>query len=74
MKIENPLIVCFENDGNIRTIRNPGKRGHQQYGILIADIVRHVSNAFKVDENDVWEWVDKERYNPTSPVTELKPN
>jgi hypothetical protein len=41
---------------------------------MIADIVRHVANAFKVSENDVWEWVDKERYHQTSPAIEIKPN
>jgi hypothetical protein len=75
MKIEKPLIICFENDeGNIQTHLYPGKRGYEQYGILITDVVRHVANAFKVHENDIWEWVDKERYRQTSPVTELKPN
>jgi hypothetical protein len=74
MKIENPLVIVFENDGKLQTHLYPGERSHAQYGILIADIVRHVANAFNVHENDVWEWVDKERYKPTSPVTELKPN
>jgi hypothetical protein len=74
MKIEKPLIVVFENDGQVQTHLYPGDRSPAHYGIMIADIVRHVANAFKVHENDVWEWVDKERHNPTSPVTELKPN
>ena len=33
----------------------PGSFTHKEYGILIADIVRHVANAFKVHETDVWE-------------------
>lgn len=74
MKIENPLVIVFENDGKIQTHLYPGERNYKQYGILIADIVRHVANAFKVDENDVWEWVDKERDHPTSPAVEIKPN
>jgi len=75
MRIEKPLVVVFQNDeGLIQTHLWPGERNYQQYGILIADIVRHVANAFKVHENDVWEWVDKERYHQTSPVTERKPN
>jgi hypothetical protein len=74
MKIEDPLIVVFENGKDIQSRLYSGERGYRQYGILIADVVRHVANAFKVHESDVWEWVDKERYNPTSPVTELKPN
>jgi hypothetical protein len=39
------------------------------YGLLIADLVRHVARAFKVGEDAVWEWVDKERGHPTTPIT-----
>jgi hypothetical protein len=74
MRIEKPLIIVFENDGKVQTHLYPGEGGYKAYGILVADIVRHVASAFKVHENDVWEWVDKERYHQTSPVTELKPN
>jgi hypothetical protein len=74
MQIKNPLVIVFENDDKIQTHLYPGERSYKQYGILIADIVRHVANAFKVDENDVWEWVDKERYHHTSPAIEIKPN
>jgi len=75
IEIDKPLVIVFVNeDGQVQTHLYPKERSYQQYGILIADIVRHVARAFKVDENDVWEWVEKERYKPTSPVTELKPN
>lgn len=74
MRIEKPLIIVFENDGNVQTHLFPEERSYEQYGILIADLVRHVANAFHVHESSVWEWVDKERSKPTSPVTELKPN
>ncbi|MFY9854772.1 MAG: hypothetical protein WAK26_12930 [Terracidiphilus sp.] len=75
LKIENPIVICFENDdGNIQTHLYPKERTYHQYGILITDIVRHVAKAYEVNEDDVWEWVDKERYRQTSPVTELKPN
>ncbi len=74
MQIKNPLVIVFENDDKVQTHLYPGERSYQQYGILIADLVRHVANAFKVHENEVWEWVDKERYKPTTPVSEIKPN
>lgn len=74
MKIADPLIIMFENDGAVQTRLYPGEHGFEEDGLLIADLVRHVANAFQVPENDVWEWVDKERYNSTSPATELKPN
>lgn len=63
-----------DKEGDIQTRLHTEGRNYQQYGILIADLVRHVAKAFKVHENDVWEWVDKERDQPTSPVTEIKPN
>jgi hypothetical protein len=74
MQITNPLIIVFENDDKLQTHLYPGERSHKEYGVMIADIVRHVANAFKVSENDVWEWVDKERYHQTSPAIEIKPN
>ena len=75
LKIEKPLIICFENnEGNVQTHLYPAERSYKQYGILITDVVRHVAKAFKVNEDDVWEWVDKERYRQTSPVIEVKPN
>ena len=74
MQIKNPHVIVFENDGQVQTRLYPGDWGFKEYGILIADLVRHVANAFQVHESQVWEWVDKERDKPTSPVTELKPN
>jgi hypothetical protein len=41
--------------------------------MLIADIVRHIARAFKVREDEVWEWVDKERHHPTTVVADVKP-
>jgi hypothetical protein len=74
MQIDSPLIIVFENDGEIQTHIYPNDMDHTDYGTLIAVLVRQVANAFKARENEVWEWVDKERYNPTSPPRELKLN
>jgi hypothetical protein len=74
MEIESPIIIVFENDGEIQTHLYPGEMTHQDYGREIARLVRHVAKAFKVREIDVWESVDQERYNPTTPIRELKPN
>jgi hypothetical protein len=74
MEIESPLVIVFENDGQLQTHLYPGEMTYQEYGTLIAALVRHVAKAFKVREEDVWESVDKERYEPTTPVTELKLN
>ncbi len=74
MEIDSPLIIVFENDGQIQTHLYPGEMDYQEYGTTIALLVRHVAKAFNVRENDVWEWVDKERYRPMTPIVELKPN
>ena len=74
MEIDSPLIIVFENDGEIQTHIYPGELSHKDYGFHIAALVRHVANAFKVHEDEVWDAVDEERYHPTTPVTELRPN
>jgi hypothetical protein len=74
MAIDSPLIIVFENHGNIQTHIYPADMDHKDFGTLIAALVRHVANAFKVHENDVWVSVDEERYNPTTPVSEIKLN
>ena len=71
MRIEQPLVIMFEADGQVVCHIHPSKiaSSHEHYGLLICDLVRHVARAFKVDEADVWEWVDKERHNPTTGIT-----
>jgi hypothetical protein len=71
IRIEQPLVVMFEADGEIVCHLHPSRKAssHEHYGLLICDLVRHVARAFKVVEADVWEWVDKERRNPTTRIT-----
>jgi hypothetical protein len=71
MRIEQPLVIMFEADGQVVCHIHPSKTAssHEHYGLLICDLVRHVARAFKVDEADVWEWVDKERHSPTTGIT-----
>jgi len=71
IRIEQPLVVMFEADGQIVCHIHPSSKAssHEHYGLLICDLVRHVAGAFKVDQADVWEWVDKERRNPTTRIT-----
>lgn len=45
-----------------------------QFGLCIADLVRHFANGAKIHENEVWQWVDAERENPTSPIVEIRPS
>ncbi|MGA9586787.1 MAG: hypothetical protein WBQ95_15740 [Terracidiphilus sp.] len=74
MEIDSPLLKVFENDGQIQTHLYPGERDYKEYAIHIAALVRYVAKALDVSENGVWEPVDEERYHPTTPVSELKPN
>jgi len=68
MIIEKPLVLMFEADGKVVTHIHPGSHNYQHYGLLICDLVRHVAAAFKVNEGEVWNWVDKERANPTTDI------
>jgi len=71
-KIENPLVIMFADpNGEVVCHIHPSERcpTHETYGLLIADLVRHVARAFDVSEADVWEWVDKERHYPTTKIT-----
>lgn len=70
IEIRNPRVIMFEGpDGaNICHI-HPGELTYQQFAILACDLVRHIAAAFKVAEDDVWAWVDKERRNPTTGIT-----
>jgi hypothetical protein len=71
MRIENPLVIMFEHEGQIVCHIHPSDNAnsHEHYGLIICDLVRHVARAFKVEEDDVWEWVEKERHNPTTDLT-----
>ncbi len=71
MRLENPLVVMFLNEtGAVTTHIHPAHGySHKHYGLIICDLVRHVARAYHVDEDDVWEWVEKERDRPTTEIT-----
>ena len=69
-KVKKPLIIMFEQDGEIVCHIWPRPVDcHKSYGLLVCDLVRHVAAAFKVEEDDVWEWVDKERHHHTTDIS-----
>ncbi len=71
-RIENPLVIMFADErGEVVCHLHPSERcpTHETYGLLVADLVRHVARTFDVGEEDVWEWVDKERHHPTTKIT-----
>jgi hypothetical protein len=69
--LKDPLVVMFQQDGNLVCHIHPADGiDHRHYGLVICDLVRHVARAYDVSEDDVWEWVDKERRRPTTDVTQ----
>ncbi len=69
MMIADPLVIVFKQHEDIVCHLHPRPGyDHTHYGLLICDLVRHVAAAFKVEEDDVWKWVDKERYRHTTDI------
>ena len=68
ISIDNPIILMHEHDGDIICHVHELDRPVSHYGMMICDLVRHVAMAYKVEEDDVWEWVDKERHHHTTDV------
>lgn len=67
--VEDPLVIIYPQDGALVTAIHPrGSDTFAGYGIIVCDLVRHIAKAFKVDEDEVWDWVDKERQHPTSAI------
>jgi hypothetical protein len=66
----NLLVGIFEDDpgGRHHCILNP-RYDHHAYSLIICDLVRSVAAEFNVDEDDVWEWVEKERRESTTKLT-----
>ena len=72
MKIRTPLVLMFEVEGttNVLCHLHPSDTccTYRHYGLLICDLVRHVAKCFDAEEEEVWEWVDKERGTPTTEI------
>lgn len=70
--IKEPLVIIFKEPGGkiITRIHPDATTTHEHYGLIVCDLVRHVANAFRVEENAVWKWVDIERDQPTTDITE----
>jgi hypothetical protein len=68
--IRNPLLMVYRNeDSEIVTKIDTGSgdtwRG---FALVIYDLVRHVADAFHVTEDEVWQWVQKERHHHTTDI------
>lgn len=68
--VEKPLVIIFENAAGQQEIRihPPFDYQHGHYGLLVCDLVRHIAAMFKVPEDKIWYWVDKERARPTTGI------
>jgi len=64
------MLMMFEHDGKIVCHVYPEGYDHTHYGHLICDLVRHLSHTFKVEEDEIWERIEKERRQPTTEITQ----
>ncbi len=71
IKLKDPLLIVCEDKSSrkcVTTVTMPPGSSYQTYGLLIADIIRHVARAFNVGEDEVIDWVNKELRHPTTPI------
>lgn len=76
LRIEFPWVIVHAPNGpggKLETILGgQAQSSYGHFGIVIADVVRHVAKHFKVDPADVMEVVNVELGNPTSDITTVK--
>jgi hypothetical protein len=72
VQIKTPYVIMFQDEETKNVICHLYPSGscdsYQAYGLLVCDLVRHVAKCFGVKEQQVWDWVDKERANPTTEI------
>jgi hypothetical protein len=68
--VEPQAILYRENGKQMCAIHPPEGWTYEHYGMIICDLIRNTAMAFDVDERDVFEWIEKERRNPTSPIVQ----
>jgi hypothetical protein len=57
-------------DGDQVVTRIMGDGSWPALALLVCDFVRHLALMHKVDEDAVWEWVDRERYHHTTEIVQ----
>ena len=71
-EIKNPWIIIHQpegDDGKIRTLlAGKPEAGYEDFALIVCDLIRHIAAGFHVSENDVFEWIDKERKKPTTEI------
>ena len=68
--IHDPLIVIYrpEEGGEAITLIMKSDLSHRHFGLLVADLIRHIAAAYQVREEDVVEWVNREMNHPTTKI------
>jgi len=68
LELAAPLVVMFQNIGNPNrveiSINKPEDGDVADFACLIADLGRFVANAYEVDQNKVWDLVERAINNP----------
>lgn len=71
---EQPVVIVFQEEekgGKVITMINKDAYNTAgAFAIIACDLVRHTAKAFKIKEEEVWAWVDKERNKPTGDIYE----
>jgi hypothetical protein len=71
-RIENPLVIVFQAEGKMFYHIHPLVGWtHEHYGLLVCELVRHIAQAMNVGEDEIWEWVERDRAKLTSPITQV---
>ena len=68
------LRVDKEEDDRIYTYLSLGDYNYHHFGLLVADIIRHISKAYEVTVDDVLTWVHKELASPTTEIKRISLN
>ncbi len=70
VQVVDPLVIMLAEDGKIVChLHRRQDDTYKGYALMAYDLVRHIANAFQVDEDDVWHWVEKERHHHTTNIT-----
>lgn len=68
--IEDPLIVVYRQGEEVTTtIHHDPDDDYELYAMIAADLIKHIANAFEVDNDDVMDMVKSEFYRPTGKPT-----
>jgi hypothetical protein len=67
--IEMIARVGKMDDGRLVTELNfPSDWSYRHAALVACDFVRHIAEAYHVDVDDVWHWVDRERHHPSTEI------